>query len=267
MFSNRFYCAAAAAALALPSIAHGQSGGANLTTSQSLSTGQALQSPNKQYFAVQQADGNFCVYKGTPGRPAGSNLWCHMRTAPGNQFYTVMQGDGNLCTYQGTPAQQGRMSWCSMQLGSGGQFVLSMQDDGNLCVYKGTPTRYDGGALWCSLPAPATPNPTPPRFGDMKGSFSFMVSNNTNLSVWVTLYSSNGFTLDIVGTACIQPNSGSNAHMAATAGKVRGEMTKGPNCAQPVACDTNMEIHGIKQGGNVSFNYDSKNNGCWWQPS
>ena len=212
---------------------------------------------------MQQGDGNFCVYKGTPGHAVGDNLWCHMRTASGSQFYTVMQGDGNLCTYQGTPARQGKMSWCSMKLGSGGQFVLAMQNDGNLCVYKGTPTQYNGGALWCSL---VPPNPTPRMFGDSQGGFSFMAYNNANLSVWVTLYTFNGFTFNIVGTACIQPNAGSNAVMPLTAGKIRAEMTRGGNCAQPVVCDTSMDIHGITAGRSVTFNYSSQNHNCWWQP-
>ena len=118
-----------------------------------LNVGQTLLSNNRQFFAVMQADGNLCVYKGTPEKQ-GPYVWGTQATAGGGVFYTIVQSDGNLCTYRGTTSSQGPYLWGTQALGSGGKFFLIMQDDGNLCVYKGTGTIDQGDFIWGSNPTP-----------------------------------------------------------------------------------------------------------------
>lgn len=121
--------------------------GPHLTAGQSITANEYLQSKNNRYYAIQQTDGNLCVYKGTPQGSQGL-LWCHNKTMAAGPFITVMQRDGNLCTYKGTPAGYQAGLWCTNAVAPGGQYVLAMQDDGNLCVYTGNPTQYVKG-LWC----------------------------------------------------------------------------------------------------------------------
>jgi hypothetical protein len=122
-----------------------------LGTNGVLGTNQYLTSPNGQFFAIMQGDGNLCVYKGSgPGDNRGY-VWCSMATAPGGQFFLTMQGDGNLCAYKGTgPGDNRGYLWCTMATASGGQFFLAMQDDANLCVYRGTGPGDNRGNVWCS---------------------------------------------------------------------------------------------------------------------
>ena len=121
-----------------------------LATGGNLGVGQYMVSANKAFFAIQQGDGNLCVYKGSGPSDNRGYLWCHMRPGGSGDYFTVMQGDGNLCTYRGTGNADNRgYQWCSMQTASGGQFFVTEQDDGNLCVYRGTYQNY-GAAVWCS---------------------------------------------------------------------------------------------------------------------
>src|SRR5262249_12506057 len=66
-------------------------------TGGTLAAGQYLVSENKQFFLIQQTDGNLCVYKGSSPSDNRGGLWCHNKVGGGPSF-TVMQGDGNLCT-------------------------------------------------------------------------------------------------------------------------------------------------------------------------
>jgi hypothetical protein len=140
----------------------------SLAVGESIGTGQYLQSPNKAYLAVQQADGNLCIYRGSPTQYQGGALWCHNKVAPGGQFVTVLQTDGNLCTWRGN-LRQGTTTWCSNKVLPGAQFVLNQQDDGNLCVYARVEVRLPLGqninqvkATWCALSALPPPAPPPP---------------------------------------------------------------------------------------------------------
>jgi hypothetical protein len=129
---------------------------------ESITTGQYLQSPNKMYLAVQQKDGNLCIYRGTPQQYQGGAFWCHNQVAPGGQFVTILQTDGNLCTWRGNPRQT--TTWCTNKVLSmpGAQFTLSQQDDGNLCVYSRVSIRMpitnqtinQVSAIWCALSTP-----------------------------------------------------------------------------------------------------------------
>jgi hypothetical protein len=116
-----------------------------LTAGQSLANGQVLQSTGQMAFATQQADGNLCVYWGTPSRRYEA-VWCTNARASGGPFVTAMQADGNLCTYRSS--YQGGATWCSGKVAPGGQFFVALGEDANLCVYKGTPSNAQG-ILWC----------------------------------------------------------------------------------------------------------------------
>ncbi|HXC23246.1 MAG TPA: hypothetical protein VNU28_01565 [Solirubrobacteraceae bacterium] len=124
-----------------------------------------LVSPNGRAMAMQQSDGNFCVWGGSPAtaRPYDAS-WCHMKV---NQFlnmehakyYTAIQTDGNLCTY----SDKGRnATWCTMAYGPAGSYYVILDNHGNLCTHKGPDPQHDYGVMWCTMDtsgaAPAVPN-------------------------------------------------------------------------------------------------------------
>jgi hypothetical protein len=74
--------------------------GSFLGTGEFLSTGDWLTSPNNLFYAVQQDDGNFCVYYGSPQHNRGV-LWASMKYGPKGQYFAVPQDDGNFVVYQG----------------------------------------------------------------------------------------------------------------------------------------------------------------------
>jgi len=173
------------------------SGRSTLGTDQYLATGGYLVSPNKRFFAVQQGDGNFCVYRGSGPDDNKGYLWCHMKHGSNGQYYAVQQGDGNFCTYRGTgPGDNKGGMWCHMGRGvpKAGQYVFAMQNDGNVCTYPGT---YAGGnAIWCSnvvdrawaAATPVTPSTAPAivakfapllKFDSGAGSYGYPMSADT----------------------------------------------------------------------------------------
>jgi hypothetical protein len=117
-----------------------------------LATDQYLRSASRAYIAVQQGDGNFCVYKvGSAQDPTYPGLsWCSRNTsAPAGQYYTVFQGDGNLCTYAGTGPSENKGFVTCPSGPRNGDFYLILQDDGNLVMYPGkNPASRTGNADW-----------------------------------------------------------------------------------------------------------------------
>jgi hypothetical protein len=90
-------------------------------------------SPNRQFCAVFQGDGNLVVYKGAEA------LWSSESHGKGGAR-CVYQADGNLVIY----GSGGQVVWAANTHGKGtGVRVLRMQDDGNLVAYGG-----DGTAVW-----------------------------------------------------------------------------------------------------------------------
>jgi hypothetical protein len=88
------------------------------------------------FKALQQTDGNYCVYKNdTP-------VWCSNTAGVGGPPYnTYMQGDGNLCMYDG----KRNPMWCSDTPGKGtGPYKASLEA-GKFCAFDSTNT-----PLWCS---------------------------------------------------------------------------------------------------------------------
>ncbi|APW43437.1 hypothetical protein RS694_13455 [Rhodoferax saidenbachensis] len=117
-----------------------------------LSTDQYLRSASRAYIAVQQGDGNFCVYKvGSPQDPTYPGLnWCSRNvSAPAGQYFTIFQGDGNLCTYAGTGPADNKGGIVCPSGPRNGEFFLILQDDGNLVMYPGkNMASRTGGANW-----------------------------------------------------------------------------------------------------------------------
>ena len=127
----------------------------------SIGVNQTLVSPNGRAMAMQQSDGNFCVWGGSPAtaRPYDAS-WCHMNV---NQFlnmqkpkyWTAIQTDGNLCTYSDKSGQ--RATWCSMAYGPEGPHYVVLDDHGNLCTHKGSGPQQDWGVLWCTMDTSGPP--------------------------------------------------------------------------------------------------------------
>ena len=126
-----------------------------------LTTNQNITSPSGKFFAVQQADGNLCVYAGQPGNAYGQvatnygGVWCNGAGGRASgSYFTMPQGDGNLCTYIGSPSANKGNLWCSGSGGGTGNFFLALGDDSTLSVYSGiapnsgTPVRRWSSPGW-----------------------------------------------------------------------------------------------------------------------
>lgn len=122
-----------------------------LTTGQNMKVGDYLTSPSGYFYAILQADGNFCVYRGPdPAMSSHSWLWGSQRVGVIGTYFAQMQSDGNFCVYFGTPSHPGPHLWGTADRSRpDGQFFLAIQDDGNLCVYQGTPDN-NRGYVWGS---------------------------------------------------------------------------------------------------------------------
>jgi Tol biopolymer transport system component len=72
-----------------------------MATGTFLNEGMALVSPNKQYMAKMQYDGNFVVYNGN--QETGTVMW---QTSTSGNYLAFMsfQSDGNMCIYNSTGA-------------------------------------------------------------------------------------------------------------------------------------------------------------------
>jgi hypothetical protein len=154
--------------LAIPGLVAAQ-GRSFIRENQFLADGQYLVSENKAFFAIQQSDGNFCVYKGSGPSDNKGGLWCHMAKGVPMQgkYFAIQQTDGNFCTYRGTgPSDNKGGLWCHSAPGvpKPGQYFLFVGNDGNLCTAVGTGYNDNRSRLWCSnavAQAAATPAPAP----------------------------------------------------------------------------------------------------------
>lgn len=117
-----------------------------------IGTNDYIQSPQGLFFAIQQSDGNFCVYHGSGPDDNHGGVWCSEHPAGEGQYFAVMQSDANFCVYRGTdPGHNHGGIWCSMHTAPEGQYFAVIQDDGNFCVYKGTGLGDNQGGVWCSM--------------------------------------------------------------------------------------------------------------------
>ncbi len=95
--------------------------------------GATIASPNGQYRALMQTDGNLVVYGN------GRALWSSRTSgAPGAEL--VMQDDGNAVLYVGS-----RAVWSTGTSGTG-PARLALQDDGNLVLYGARGPSWSTGA-------------------------------------------------------------------------------------------------------------------------
>lgn len=122
-----------------------------LSTYEYLETGDYLSKTldKKDYFLIQQTDGNLCWYKGTGPTDNQGLVWSSLSSGQETgQYFLIMQNDGNLCTYRGTgPSDNQGLVWESNSAtGSTGDYSLMFAlwyDDSKiespaLVVTKGT---------------------------------------------------------------------------------------------------------------------------------
>ncbi len=105
-----------------------------LRAAKTLQNGAFIQSANRTYKAVMQADGNFVVY-----RNGTTALWS--ASSNGANRVLKMQTDGNLVIYSGATA-----IWSSNTSGYAGSRLV-MQDDGNLVIYSGSRALWSLGTV------------------------------------------------------------------------------------------------------------------------
>jgi hypothetical protein len=115
--------------------------GSLLVPGQSLGAGDYLASPNGQYCAVLQDDGDFVLYLGSLPDMLTGAMWAADTAGLGEQSLTL-QNDGNLVLYR-----DGKPVWASNTPGRTGHLFARLQDDGNFVLYQGTPDQ-PGGAYW-----------------------------------------------------------------------------------------------------------------------
>jgi hypothetical protein len=118
--------------------------GSYLVAGQSLAAGDYLASPNGQYCAVMQDDGNFVLYWGCPPDKLIGAMWSSdtVYTSKTVDQSLSMQKDGNLVLYR-----DGKPVWASNTAGKSGNLFARMQDDGNFVLYQGTPDQ-SGASYW-----------------------------------------------------------------------------------------------------------------------
>jgi hypothetical protein len=104
--------------------------GPKLVPGASLARGGSLTSPNGDYTAVYQTDGNFVVYAGKTA------LWASNTMGKASNAL-VLGGDGNLIIYNGS------IRIWETHTGNLPPRELVLQDDGHLVLYKSA-----GGASW-----------------------------------------------------------------------------------------------------------------------
>lgn len=107
--------------------------GSTLREGEKLPANQLLYSPNRQYQAMLQSDGNFAVWNSR-----GQVVWMTGDHAGGGG-YVVVQDDGNIGVWGN------RGAWASRTGGTGAGHRLVMQDDGNLVLYSAA-----NAAIWSS---------------------------------------------------------------------------------------------------------------------
>ncbi len=126
--------------------------GSVLPVGQFLAVNDWVTSPQRLFFAIQQSDGNFCVYRGSGPSDNHGGLWCSDHHPGEGQYFAIQQSDGNFCVYRGSgPADNHGGVWCSDQHPGEGSYFAVIQDDGNFCVYRGGGLSDNRGGVWCTM--------------------------------------------------------------------------------------------------------------------
>jgi hypothetical protein len=119
--------------------------GSSLKTGQYLAVNDSLTSPNGQYTLTLGIDGNLVL------SPGGGTLWQSNTSGVSGQYFAIMQADGNFCIYMGSdPAHQGPFRWGTMASYRGpGQYLALLQNNGNFTIYTQNASQTKtGNALW-----------------------------------------------------------------------------------------------------------------------
>jgi hypothetical protein len=128
------------AAIFLGSLAHATAPSDLIVSGTVLEPGQTLKSPNGQYMADMQTNGDLVVYW-MNGTAIGRALWS-TETAGDDGARALLQSNGNLVLYSDT----GEALWSS-NTSTGGCSNLVMQNDGNLVVYNKTRATWAAGSI------------------------------------------------------------------------------------------------------------------------
>jgi hypothetical protein len=122
-----------------------------LAMNEIIGVGDYIVSGNGLFFAILQADGNFCVYRGIDVAHDHGLLWGIRKSAEGGEFFALVQTDGNFCIYRGTDLMHNRgWHWGTQVTAEGNAFYAAMQDDGNFCIRKGSGANDSHGLVWAS---------------------------------------------------------------------------------------------------------------------
>ena len=125
--------------------------GSSLAPNQFLNEGAYLISPNGNYTAIMQNDGNFVVYQENAGKSA---IWAS-GAAPGRgqgPYSAILRNDGEFVVFQGSGG--GSAIW-STEVAPGvgqGPYGAVMQNDGSFVIYQGTGAGRQ--AIWTSTAIP-----------------------------------------------------------------------------------------------------------------
>lgn len=202
---------------------------------------QPLVSPNGQWFAVLQSDGNFVVYQGqgslfhSGGSYRPSAAWA---AGTSGAVSAVMQVDGNFVLYDAN----NRPVWATGTVGKGDRIV--MQDDGNLVVYLGAAN--SDNAHWASQSN-----------GDPHASSSFWSTLGTIAAVvgaGAAVVATAGAAAGIIGPV-VAAGIGAGGLVAGTAAKVVSSGQGGPPppaASQPIATPAQIGSVLIQPGSSVT---------------
>jgi Phosphatidylinositol-specific phospholipase C, X domain len=127
--------------------------GSSLKTGQYLAVNDGLTSPDGKNLLILGSDGNLVL-----SQLPGGTLWQSNTSGVSGQYFAIMQADGNFCIYQGSdPAHQGPFIWGTMasyRPGTG-QYLALLQDNGNFTIYtQDAGQTKTGDALWSTDTAP-----------------------------------------------------------------------------------------------------------------
>ena len=84
--------------------------GSIIRVNEFLSVNDYIESPNRLFFAILQADGNFVVYKGTRDNQQEA-WWDTSKVGNPGKFFAILQDDGNFVVYKGTSPQDQQETW------------------------------------------------------------------------------------------------------------------------------------------------------------
>jgi len=143
--------------------------GSSLKTGQYLAVNDGLTSPDGKNLLILGSDGNLVL-----SQLPGGTLWQSNTSGVSGQYFAIMQADGNFCIYMGSdPTHQGPFRWGTMASYRGpGQYLALLQNNGNFTIYtQNAGQTKTGEALWSTDTAPWSRMWSPPNWmGNLPGS-------------------------------------------------------------------------------------------------